>query len=120
MVMTRSEALREEWEAEMQADRIFGREEFKKLKGRLLHELSMWIPRITTVAVMRRKTVSQELKSYKEGNKKGARWEWSFQGAGHLRKKKLRSGSSNEKQRGHFPNFQAQRELDLEEKQVTI
>lgn len=39
---------------------------------------------------------------------------------GVLGKRELRSGGSEGKLRGHFLHFQAQRELDLEEKPVTV
>lgn len=39
---------------------------------------------------------------------------------GEEKERKLSFGSCNEKQRGHYLNFQAQKELDLEEKPVII
>ena len=39
---------------------------------------------------------------------------------GEEKEKKLSFGSCNEKQRGHYLHFQAQKELDLEEKPVII
>ena len=39
---------------------------------------------------------------------------------GEEKEKKLSFGSCNEKQRGHDLHFQAQKELDLEEKPVII
>lgn len=75
----------------------------------------------TAKAAMGRKTSRQEMQSYKGFRKERGRWPRSFPEAARLRKrKKLRSGSSHQKQRGHFLHFQARGELGLEEKPVSI
>lgn len=85
LLMTQSKAWTEEWDAEMEEDKSFWKWVVEKI-----HPGVGWIVCVDAEATENnnrssdeKKTVSQELKSCKECNKKNGRLQMSFQGAGN-------------------------------------